>query len=198
MASRAISRPPTGSKRAFGPAEAGRKTRASPVTRPPICRSSYIVPTYYTTSYRTTSYTPTYTPTVFDYPRVWPSSYSTTERRPIATRFRVIRRCWPRPTELDDGISGGVGCVADLYSSSVERWLEAATGDVNDDPTIPSTVGPPPGEPDLLNPVDDAAANKARRVENRADSPPKPPLPNANRTRPRRPAGAGCRDPTPP
>jgi hypothetical protein len=139
--------------------------------------SSYFSPTYYTTSYRATSYTPrTYSATVFEYPRVWESSYVS----------RSALDCEPVPCDTPVLASGYRGssmasttesATAPTYSiPRSSNGSKSTTSAPLDDPTmIPSTVGPPPGEPDNLSPVDTA---KSSAPTNRADSPPKPPAAN--------------------
>jgi hypothetical protein len=146
-------------------------------------RTSYFAPTYYTTSYRATSYTPTtYAATVFDYPRVWPSSYSRSSAAdcdPVPCDTPMLASAYRSSTTTYPAESAAAPTYTVPRSNVGSR---AGSGDMSNDPTIPSTVGPPPGEPDLLNPVDDAATKKATPAENRADSPPKPPLPEREKT----------------
>ena len=60
-----------GQEGAFRPAPAGRETALAS-----YLPTTYVSSGYYPTSYRLGSYTPTvYRPTVFEYPRVWESSY---------------------------------------------------------------------------------------------------------------------------
>jgi Carboxypeptidase regulatory-like domain len=146
-------------------------------------RTSYFVPTYYTSSYRATGYTPTtYSATVFDYPRVWPSSYSRSiaaDCDPVPCDTPMLASGYRSSTTTYPAESAAAPTYTVPRSNGGSR---AASGDVSNDPTIPSTVYPQSGEPEVLNPVDDAAAKKATPAENRADSPPKPPLPEREKS----------------
>lgn len=137
--------------------------------------SSYIVPTYYTTSYRATSYTPrTYTATVFEYPRVWESSYVTTSAAdcdPVPCDTPVLASAYRSATAP----VSAEGAAPTYPIPRASNGAKSVPSGSIDDPTIPSNVGPPPGEPEDLSPVKDKSGPVAS--EKRADSPPQPPVP---------------------
>jgi Carboxypeptidase regulatory-like domain len=143
--------------------------------------SSYIVPSYYTTSYRASSYIPrTYSATVFEYPRVWESSYvsrSGLDCEPVPCDTPVLASAY-RGASVGSTTESATAPTYSIPRSS--NGSKSTTSAPLEDPTmIPSTVGPPPGEPDNLSPVDTA---KRSTPANRADSPPKPPAANREQT----------------
>ncbi len=138
--------------------------------------SSYVLPTYYATSYRATSYTPTsYSATVFEYPRLWESSYvsrSAVDCDPVPCDTPVLASAYRNSSAASSIESAGAPTYSVPRSSGGSRSVPS--GPV-DDPTIPSNVGPPPEQPEQLSPIQDRSKTSA--AENRAESPPSPPVP---------------------
>jgi hypothetical protein len=136
--------------------------------------TTYVSPSVYATSYALRSYTPTvYTPTVFEYPRVWESSY----------RMSVGSDCDPCDTPVVASTYRSYQAASQIDSAgdktySVPRSNGASRSvrsEPTDDPTIPSIVDAPQAEePALRSTVQGASKNAA--PETTADSPPKPPI----------------------
>jgi len=144
--------------------------------------TTYVAPSYYATSYRLRSYTPTlYTPTVFEYPRVWESSYrnsGASDCEPVPCDTPVMAstyRSYPAASQSDSA-------AAQIYS--VPRsggGSRSVRSEATDDPTIPSIVDPPHAEePALRSPV--LGSTRIAAPETTADSPPKPPIPQKEKS----------------
>jgi Carboxypeptidase regulatory-like domain len=142
--------------------------------------TTYVAPSYYATSYRLRSYTPTfYTPTVFEYPRVWQTSYTASaasECDPCDTPLMASTyRSYPATSQSDS--SSAQTYSVPRSSGSSGRVRSEAT----DDPTIPSNVDPAQAEePTLRSSVQ--SSPKTAAPEATADSPPKPPVPQKEKS----------------
>jgi hypothetical protein len=155
--------------------------------------TTYVAPSYYATSYRLRSYTPTYyTPTVFEYPRVWQSSYtasSGSECDPVPCDTPLTAsnyRSNPPASQSDSSAAQTYPVPRSSGSSGRVR------SDAIDDPTIPSNVDPSQAEETTLR-SSVQSSPKTGTPDATADSPPKPPVPQKEKSTaaPAQPAPAG-------